>query len=180
MNRVLLLFVLVGGLFCSFGGFGQAGDLRVVLIRHGEKPWKGDGLTCQGINRSKELVGLLHSRFGAVGVVYVPNKGKGDTKRSRMYQTALPYASAYHVAMNTEFHEDELKEMAKSIRQQHGVVLVVWEHSGIPEIARRLGVEDELQWKDKDYDSMWIVTFSNGRAVLTRDREGLQPATECR
>lgn len=172
--------VLAGSLLYSVGGMAQGSDLRVVLIRHGEKPWKGDGLTCQGINRSKQLVGLLYSRFGLPSVIYVPDKGKGDTKRSRMYQTALPFASKYHVVINTDFHEDELKAMAKSIRQQRGVVLVVWEHSGLPEIARRLGVQgDDLRWKDKDYDSIWVVKFVNGQAVLMKDREGLQPSTDC-
>ncbi|HEY4336649.1 MAG TPA: hypothetical protein VGM89_12145 [Puia sp.] len=171
--------VLVGCLFCSTRGLAQSGDLRVVLLRHAEKPWKGDGLTCQGMNRSQELVGLLYSKFGLPGAIYIPNKGKKDTKRSRMYQTILPFASKYRLPVNADFHEDEISGMAAEIRKQRGLVLVVWEHSGLPEIAQKLGVKEELRWKDADYDSLWILRYVNGQAVMTRDKEGLHPSTSC-
>jgi alpha-L-fucosidase len=96
-----------------------------------------------------------------------------------MYQTILPFASKYRLPVNADFHEDELAEMAEDIRKLHGVVLVVWEHSGLPDIARKLGVKEELRWKDSDYDSLWIVRWVNGQAVLTRDQEGLHPSTSC-
>jgi hypothetical protein len=172
--------VLAGALFFAVGAAAQSSDLRVVLIRHGEKPLKGGGLTCQGENRSKLLVPLLYSKFGVPGVIYVPNKGKGDTKRSRMYLTILPFAEKYRLPVNSDFHEDELKAMGKEIRQKHGTVLVVWEHSGIEDIARKLGVtEDHLHWKDDDYDSIWIVRWVNGQATLTKDHEGLRPGMNC-
>jgi len=179
MSSVFRTAILVGCLFVSARSFAQSGDLRVVLLRHAEKPWKGGGLTCQGMNRSQELVGLLYSRFGLPGAIYVPNKGKGDTKRSRMYQTILPFASKYRLPVNADFHEDELGDMAASIRQQRGTVLVVWEHSGLPEIARKLGVKEELHWKDSDYDSLWIVRWVNGKAVIAMDKEGLHPSSVC-
>lgn len=181
MNRIsiILTLVLIGAFGCSFTATAQAGDLRIVLIRHGEKPLKGGGLTCQGINRSRELVPLLYGRFGVPAAIYVPNKGKRDTERSRMYQTILPFASKYRLAINSVFHEDEIREMVKEIRGLRGVVLVVWEHSGLPAIAGKLGVEEELKWKDSDFDGMWIVRYENGRAVLTKDREGLKPGEGC-
>jgi len=172
---------LAGSLLCCRGAAAQGSDLRIVLIRHGEKPLKGQGLTCQGVNRSLELVPLLYARFGLPGAIYVPDKGKGGTERSRMYQTILPFASRYHLRLSTDFREGDAKAMAKAIRQQRGVVLVVWEHSGLPEIARRLGVhDDQLHWPDDDYDSMWIVQYVNGQAVLAKDREGLKPGKACR
>jgi hypothetical protein len=171
---------LAGSLLFYLGAVAQGSDLRVVLIRHAEKPAKGSDLTCQGINRSRQLVPLLHSRFGLPSAIYVPDKGKGNTKRSRMYKTILPFASKYRLPLNTDFREDELPALAKNILQQRGVVLVVWEHSGLPEIARNLGVrEDHLHWKDDDYDSMWIVGYVNGTAVLTKDKEGLKPGEAC-
>lgn len=179
MNKITIVTAVVLFLF-SAGSMAQGGDLRIVLIRHGEKPLKGDGLTCKGQNRSQELVPLLYSRFKVPSVIYVPNKGRGDTKRSRMYLTILPFVQKYGGMMNTDYHEDELKALAKDIRHRSGVVLVVWEHGGIPEIARRLGVQEEgLRWKDGDYDSMWIVRYEHGQAVLTKDSEGLKPGKNC-
>jgi hypothetical protein len=58
--------------------------------------------------------------------------------------------------------------------------MIVWEHKRIPDIARALGVSDtDLDWSDKDYDSLWIITFQHGVAQLQRSAEGLNPAEAC-
>jgi hypothetical protein len=60
------------------------------------------------------------------------------------------------------------------------VIMIVWEHKRIADIARGLGIRDtDLHWPDDDYDSLWIITFQNGVAHLERSREGLQPAEAC-
>src|SRR6267142_6318042 len=152
---------------------GAGGDLRVVLIRHAEKPAKGYNLTCQGINRSLQLVPVLYSRFGLPSAIYVPALAQGDTtKHSRMFQTISPFAGKYNLLIRTTFHEDDTTAMAQTILQQKGVVLVVWEHSRLAAIAHSLGVKDDrLHWHDDDYDSMWIVTFVQGVAVLSKEKE---------
>jgi hypothetical protein len=159
----------------------QDGDLKVVLIRHAEKPAKGYNLTCQGLNRSLQLAPLLHSRFGLPSAIYVPALGQGDTtKHARMFQTIVPFAAKYNLLISTPFHEDDTAQLAQRIRQQKGTVFVVWEHSRLAAIAHSLGVRDALlHWHDDDYDSLWIVTWTNGQAVLTQDHEGLHPAEAC-
>ena len=172
---------LMGSLLFYLGVTAQSGDLKVVLIRHAEKPAKGYNLTCQGINRSLQLVPLLHSRFGVPNAIYVPTLAQGDTtKHARMFQTISPFAGRYNLLINTSFHEDDTAAIGQAIRQQKGVVFVVWEHSRLPAIARSLGVRDNLlHWHDDDYDSIWIVTYVNGQPVLTADREGLHPGEKC-
>jgi hypothetical protein len=181
MNKLFKTAALAGSLLFSLGAFAQNGDLRVVLIRHAEKPAKGYNLTCQGINRSLALVPLLHSRFGLPTAIYVPALAMGDTtKHSRMFQTISPFAGKYNLLINTSFREDDTAALAGAIKSWKGVVFVVWEHSRLPAIARSLGVRDErLHWRDDDYDSMWIVSWVNGEAVLTKDKEGLHPGAEC-
>lgn len=46
-------------------------------------------------------------------------------------------------------------------------------------IIHALDISDNLIWPDDAYDSIWIVTFKNGKAVLTKDKEGLMPAVKC-
>ena len=183
MFRVLVFkaAALMGSLLFVLGLSAQNNDLRVVLIRHAEKPQQGYNLTCQGLTRSLQLVPLLHSRFGLPASIYVPNLGQGDTtKHARMFQTIVPFAVKYNLSIRTTFHEDDTLQLAQAIRQQKGVVLVVWEHTRLPAIARSLGVKDALlHWQDTDYDSMWIIVYVNGAAVLRKDKEGLTPAEAC-
>ncbi len=179
-RSALFRWVIFAGVFFSFSHVdAQSSDLRVVLIRHGEKPKKGDDLSCKGVNRSNQLVPVLHDRFGVPSAIYVPVVG-GKGKHSRMLQTVTPFASKYHVAINTDFTVNEVKELAKTVRRQKGTVLIVWEHNGLPDIAHRLGVKGvSLDWPDEDYDSMWIVSYVNGVASLKKDKEGLHPTKDC-
>lgn len=181
MKRIFFFraVIFVGVCFAFSHVSAQSADLRVVLIRHGEKPKKGDDLSCKGMNRSIQLVPVLHSRFGVPAAIYAPvASGKG--KHSRMQQTVTPFATKYHVAINTDFTVNEVKELAKTVRQQKGTILIVWEHNGLPDITRHLGVKGvSLDWPDEDYDSMWIVSYVNGVASLKKDKEGLHPTKDC-
>jgi hypothetical protein len=156
-------------------------ELKVVLIRHAEKPKKGDNLTCQGINRSMQLPAVLHSRFGLPVAIYVPAMHFGDsTKHSRMFQTIVPFAAKYNLPISGKFHEDDAVELAQAIREKKGTVFVIWEHSRLPAIAHCLGIQDPtLDWPDDDYDSLWIITYRDGVARLQRSSEGLHPSAAC-
>ena len=158
----------------------QDTQLRIILIRHAEKPQKGDNLTCQGLNRSLELPQLLYTRFGLPAATYIPAMALGDsTKHSRMFQTIIPFAVKYNLALTSKFMEDDSTAMAREIMQKKGTVLVIWEHKRIASIARALGIKDSLHWPDDDYESIWIITFPNGHASLTRSKEQLHPLAAC-
>ncbi|HMI63613.1 MAG TPA: hypothetical protein VK518_22005 [Puia sp.] len=91
---------LLGSLLFILHVSAQNSDLKIVLIRHAEKPAKGYNLTCQGLNRSLQLVPLLHSRFELPTSIYVPNLGQGDTtKHARMFQTIVPFAVKYNLRL---------------------------------------------------------------------------------
>src|SRR5216683_2463627 len=94
---------LSGLLFCFPASAQRASDdLRIVLIRHAEKPPKGYNLTCQGLNRSLQLSSLLYTRFGLPVSTYVPTMAQGDsTKHARMFQTVVPFASKYNLILTT-------------------------------------------------------------------------------
>ena len=103
-----------------------------------------------------------------------------NTLHSRMFQTVIPFAAKYNLQVTTKFGEDDSGDMAKEVMQRKGMVLIVWEHKRIPDIARALGIRDtDLHWPDEDYDSLWIITFQNGTAHLERSAEGLNPAEAC-
>ncbi|HTI93732.1 MAG TPA: hypothetical protein VL727_24230 [Puia sp.] len=173
-------------LFClllAFNAYSQStGDaLRVVLIRHGEKPKEGSGLNCRGINRAKALPAVLNAKIGLPGLIYVPAIADGDvTKHARMAQTIIPFAEKYHLPMNSDYKVNDIKGAARNILKQKGTVLVVWEHNGLEDLAEQLGVKEKLHWSDSDFDTIWIITFSKkGKARLQVDHEGIHPSAKC-
>jgi hypothetical protein len=154
---------------------------RVIIIRHGEKPDKGDNLSCKGFNRALQLADVLQRKFGMPTRIYTPalNLG-GSTSAARMYQTIVPFAIKYNLKINTKYDVKDEKELAEAIKKQTGTVLLVWEHKAIPKILKALGIDEKMNWDDNDFDSIWIVTIENGVAKLSKDKEGIAPSAECR
>ena len=176
MAVVVLLLVAVG-----VRSQGKDPELRVVLIRHGEKPASGNELSCQGINRANALPAVIKARIGLPGIVYVPYSAPTSTaKHSRMYQTIAPFTDKYRLLLNSDYKVDDIRGVTQNILKQKGTVLVVWEHNGLEDIAEQLGIDGKLRWKDSDYDGIWIITFSKkGKARLAVDQEGLHPSKKC-
>ena len=177
----LLAVVILAGAGCD-GAHQNSPDknLRVVIIRHGEKPDGGDNLSCQGHNRALQLPAVLIKKIGKPDYTYVPAlKLDKNTAHSRMFQTVTPFAVKYDLTINSKYDESELNNAAKSVLKKSGTVLMVWEHSAIPDLATALGVDNPPKWKGADFDSMWIVTYVSGKAELTVDQEGLNPSESC-
>jgi len=155
-------------------------DLKIVFIRHGEKPEKGGNLTCKGLNRSLMLPAVITKKFGIPDFVYAPALKMGDkTAHSRMFETAVPLAVKYNLNIDTKFEETDSSGVANDIMQKKGAILVVWEHKAINSILHALGLQYNTEWKDDDYDTIIIITFKDGKATLTTDKEGLNPSDTC-
>ena len=159
-------------------------NLKVVMIRHGEKPDEqsdgGDNLSCQGQNRALQLATVLYQKIGKPDYTYVPALGMDkSTSHSRMFQTITPFAVKYDLSINSKYDESKLSDVANSVLKKNGTVLMVWQHSAIPDLAKALGVDNPPKWKDADFDSMWIVSYASGKAELTLEQEGLSPPKSC-
>ncbi len=182
MNKRIIILIIFA--FTNFylikEASAQTTDLKLIFIRHGEKPVKGDNLTCQGLNRALLLPTLISKRFGVPSYLFVPSLALGEaTKHARMFQTITPLAIKYNLAINSSHEEKDSVMIAQDLKSKTGIVLIVWEHKAIKSIVHALGVSGNFVWPDDDYDSMWLVTFSQGKAVLTKDKEGLKPAADC-
>ncbi len=176
-----LLFFTVSDVF-SQSSLPDGVTLRVVIIRHGEKPPKGDNLSCQGFNRAIGLPAVLYSKFGKPDYTYVPRMKTGKSTSSvRMFQTVSPFAIKYNLTVDTRYAETDSVGVAGSVVKKTGTVLLVWEHGNIPPIARALGVQNVPGWKGSDFDSIWIIDFpaGGGTPVMTIGSEGLKPGTNC-
>ena len=163
--------------------------LRIVIIRHGEKPAEGDNLSCAGFNRALALPAVLNRLLPAPpNFTFVPVIGTDDkdTTRVRMLQTVMPYAVQHNLTINSDFRVANSKAFARQLRKLRGTVLVVWEHHSIVDIAKDLGLENVTDWPDTDFDSIWTISFSGGGAkgkakhpVLAKSRQHNRPSAIC-
>ena len=48
------------------------------------------------------------------------------------------------------------------------------------QMAAALGVSNPPAWRPKDYDSIWVITYTGGKALLSIEREGIVPPVECK
>jgi hypothetical protein len=178
----LALLALAGTCFAQ----GTA-VLKVVIIRHGEKPDSGDNLSCKGQYRALKLADVLTKQIGKPDFTYVPTigTGKSSTTNVRMFQTVTPFAIKHNLKVNSAFKEANVTAAATDVLTRRGLVLMVWEHSNIPPLARALGVpagQVPAKWGKHDFDSIWTVEFeqsaSGGLQLLTFDtkgKEGINP-----
>ena len=186
--RILILLVIA---FYSFSSYSQALHhgvlLKVVIIRHCEKPDSGSNCTCAGLNRALALPNVLDTVTGTPDYTYVPSLEMGKkTKHSRMFETVMPFAVQKNLDINSKFDEADTANVALELMKKRGVVLMVWEHSNIPPIARNLGVKSVPSWGKKDFDSIWIIEFSKTdkkgklkNPVLTIEKENINPSGNC-
>jgi hypothetical protein len=109
------------------------------------------------------------------------SRGPGDeTKDCRMFQTVTPFAVKYRLAVNSSFAVGDEQRLVDKIRTNSGTVLAVWEHKRLIDIASMRGVRSmDLNWTRDEFDKIWLVTITNGHAVLTEDKEDIHPDSNC-
>ncbi len=186
MNKHILLVVLIE-ISVSAIPFSSVAkttspdeNLKVVINRHGEKPESGNNLSCQGENRALQLVRVLSQKFNKPDFTYVPSMKLGKTtKHARMFQTVTPIAIKYNLSINSQFDAEDYEKISAHILKKAGTLLMVWRHSAIQPLAKELGVDSPPPWEDDDFDSIWIITFEEGKASLLIDKEAIDPSPEC-
>ena len=187
--RFLFLYCII--IFSSYPSFPQSLPdsipLRVIIIRHGEKPNTGFNLSCKGYNRSMALPKVFTSLFGVPDYTYVPTILIGRTTNSvRMYQTVVPLAVKYGLLINSKYAETDSIGISADVLLKKGTILIVWNSNDIPSIARNLGVSNnDLKWKKTDFDSIWIIDFVKTRggklqAVFNKAKQNISPSSRCK
>jgi hypothetical protein len=178
--RTLLRLLFPVVLALPVQSYAQSSALRLVFIRHAERPENGENLNCAGFNRSVLLPAVLYRKFGLPDDIFIPSLKLGSvTKRSRMLETILPYTIKYNLSINSKYDEDDSKGIATALLKETGTIIIVWDHTKIPDIVSVLGITRDLKWQRDDFDSILIITFPKGKPVLKIDREGLNPPQGC-
>ena len=162
MRKVHAALLLTLLLAASDAALGQR---AVVVVRHAEKISDDDQrLSPAGFARADRLAALL--KDAGVSAVYAT-----DTERAR--DTAGPLAKALGLPIRTYDVGGEKPDAAAfvaSLRERHatGVVLLVGHSDTVPVILKALGCTEAISIGRDEYDDLFIVTPTGGRATLVR------------
>ncbi len=145
----------------------------ILLIRHAEKLTDGRiDLSPVGFERA----GLLPTVFSPAGarpdlptpqVLFATHLSEHS---NRPVQTVTPLAAALHLPIDDSFKNDDYPALAAALlsgKYAGKVVLVVWHHGKIPQLASALGATPPYNpWPDNQYDRIWRIDYINGKATL--------------
>jgi hypothetical protein len=164
----------------------------IVFLRHGEKPSAGLGqITCQGLQRALALPGVLTGRFGTPQYIFAPNPvpkvadAAGSFYYVRPLATIEPTAIALGMPVNAQYGYTDINGLQQELLSSayaSATIFVAWEHLKLVELVQNImntygGGATVPAWASGDYDSLYVVTLTNGSGAITatfqRDFEGL-------
>jgi hypothetical protein len=136
----------------------------VLVIRHGEKPDKGDGLSQAGKERAQAYV----KYFGSYTVNSQPFKpdylfAAADSKTSQRPRLTLePLSKALGRPIDAKYPETRNKELVDAIKKKPAgkQYLICWHHDQIPHLLTALGADPGTllpggKWPDTVFG--WVI-----------------------
>ncbi|GLI81622.1 hypothetical protein PoHVEF18_010007 [Penicillium ochrochloron] len=129
----------------------------VYLIRHGEKPDSGNGLSTQGLERAQ----CLRTVFGAsseynIGHIMAQTP-LSSGKRQRPYDTVEPLAEDLGLTVDVSCDRDDpgcVKDVVDGYTGS-GNILICWEHDALTDIVSDLGDKNAPDYPDDSYNIIW-------------------------
>jgi broad specificity phosphatase PhoE len=143
---------------------------RIFIIRHAEKPEKGDSphLSEKGRLRAAALprypLPTLAGIFAA----------KTSPESARPVETVTPLAAASGLSISADIKNKEFPQLVDEVlsgRLAGKDLLICWHHEEIPHLTRSLGVNLTRSYKWHDvYDRIWVVTYLKDGTPSFEDR----------
>jgi len=152
MKLIYIFFILVG--------IQLINAKLVMVIRHGEKiSDKYSGLSSKGQARADCLI----EAFGSNGIYVSPQKIYAQStegkKSTRPRDTVIPLASNLELNIDLSFRSDDVKRLAKQIKNSpEEVVLVSWSRDKIDNFAKQFGIKNVSSWDNNTFDEIWMIT----------------------
>jgi hypothetical protein len=175
-SAALLVLLLIGSMKIAAQAAAPAKPqppATILLIRHAEKLTDGRiDLSPTGFERAS-LLPKVFSLAGARPDLPIPQvlfATHISEHSNRPVQTVTPLATALHLPIDDSFTNDEYPALATALlsgKYAGKVVLVVWHHGKIPQLASALGaIPPYTPWPDTQYDRIWRIDYVNGKATL--------------
>jgi len=179
MKPVLSLLIFL------FASTAFAMPMKVLIIRHGEKPVDPNAidLSAKGFQRAQALTHLfeIHPEYAdpvlpteIFAFKYVPGK---NSKRG--IQTITPLAQNLNLPVQALYTGEQPDEMANELisnpLHDRQIVMIAWKHSTIADLAAKLGAPCAKTWSDSVFDRVWILDFSGPQATCVDKPESVLP-----
>lgn len=161
-------FLSIIFLLCLSWKHVESVPAQVMIIRHAEKDPKMDSLSTKGRERAAAYVPFfLETKelltFGTPIAIYAMQPAKADPSE-RPIQTVTALADALKLTLNRSYERDDYRRMVDEIMSHPAyngkMVLICWEHTMIPQIARAFkAFQTPNRWQPEIYDRIWQINF---------------------
>ncbi len=154
---------------------------QIILIRRADEPAdpRDPHLSRAGVERAERLVSFVTTdptmtRSGLPVALFATRTTK-HANGQRTQETVAPLARALKLPVQTPFLAKDFAALANRILRDPAyagkTVLICWNHTEIPQLAKALGVRPEPpKWKANVYDLVYIISYHDGRAALATSR----------
>jgi hypothetical protein len=147
----------------------------VLIVRHGEKPDSGPGLSPAGEARAQAYVGYFQP-FMLDGVPFRPDVlvASTDTKNSaRERLTLTPLAEALKLPIDQRFADKDVQGLVAALASEsHGKsILIAWHHGQMAKLLKAFGADPQAllpngEWPDDVFNWLVVLRFDHaGRLV---------------
>ncbi|MGX7873898.1 flagellar basal body-associated protein FliL [Mesorhizobium sp. ORM6] len=169
MKRLVLAALWVMALALSAHAAGTTtglADATVLIVRHGEKPDSGPGLSPAGQARAQAYVAYFQP-FMLDGTPFRPDMlvASADSKNSaRERLTLAPLAKALKLPIDQRFADREAQNLVAALASEtHGKsILIAWHHGQLAKLIKAFGADPKAllpngKWPDDVFN--WVVVL---------------------
>jgi broad specificity phosphatase PhoE len=144
---------------------------KIFLVRHAEKDTGNNpSLLGMGKERAGDLYRLLQKE--EVGKIFFSRYHRTRQTADSLYFYSKPDTFSYKADINGDGLVEAMRLTATPGNKRN--ILIIGHSNTIPAIIRKLGVEHfELkEIPDNEYDNLYIITYSQGKAILQKLKYG--------
>jgi hypothetical protein len=151
-------------------------NATVLIIRHGEKPDSGPGLSVAGQARAQAFSVFFQNPLthrGAAKIHFL--FAAADTPESHRSRLTLePLSRALGLAIDSEArdHQEIAEDLLQDAEYDGSTVLVCWHHGDILEFTKSLGVNPEALPPEANWPPVWPAEVFGWTLELRFDESG--------
>jgi len=179
MKRLVLtaLWIMALALSAQAAGGTTTGlaDATVLIVRHGEKPDNGTGLSPAGQARAQAYVAYFQP-FMLDGTPFRPDVlvASADSKNSaRERLTLAPLSQALKLPIDQRFADKDVKALVEALSSEtHGKsILIAWHHGELDKLIKAFGAEPKAllphgKWPDDVFNWVVVLRFDHAGQLV--------------